>query len=221
MNAAKRQYMEEQRLEEETPIQSFSDTAPITQASHRISGGRNFRFAPATELPTFQFAAYPVLQSSHHSLNTISSYLDWVSLEDGSHWKIDHSDSLKVQTWRIGDVLSITPSHCWLCPYTYYITNKSLENRDRGNSWVKANIWLGPLAFGPNTHWVVAVDRISGHLFLENGTNWCVAPSDSYIFDDWAVNDTIIIGNNDSFFTSYANILINVNMNSYVRSRQF
>jgi hypothetical protein len=152
---------------------------------------------------------------SNHYLNTVSAYGDTVEFEDGSWWKISSNDNYKALSWRPGDTLVITPNRGWFSSYHYCITN-----RNTGSS-IKANLNVGPIAFGPYTHWINTVDQSTGHLFIENGTCWCVSNKDAYIFREWAPSDTIIVGLNDSWFSSYDHILINVNMNTYIRAKQY
>ncbi|MCX6989461.1 MAG: hypothetical protein NTX49_00090, partial [Chlamydiae bacterium] len=77
------------------------------------------------------------------------------------------------------------------------------------------------IAFGSYTHWIIGMDYTSGHVYLENGSTWTISTNDLFIFNDWAINDTIILGSNDSWFSSYDSLLINVNMNNYVRARKY
>jgi hypothetical protein len=152
---------------------------------------------------------------STHWINTISAYGDTIEIEDGSWWKISSSDSYTALSWRPGDQVSITPNSGWFSSYTYCLTNRNT------GSYVKANLNVGPVAYGANSHWINSIDYLTGHVFLENGTCWCISNNDSYIFREWAPNDCIIIGLNDSWFTSYDHILINVNMNTFLRAKQY
>ena len=82
-------------------------------------------------------------------------------------------------------------------------------------------ILFNPIAFGPYTHWIIGMDFRSGHVYLENGTTWTISSNDLFIFNEWAINDTIILGSNDSWFSNYDSLLINVNMNNFVRARNY
>jgi hypothetical protein len=137
-------------------------------------------------------------------------------MEDGSHWEVSAFDSYVLTHWRREDSLVITPNYNWLCSYDYYITNKS-----NNNTFVKANLYIGPLAFGPFSHWIVDIDYFGGHVYLENQMVWCVDPQDTPILKSWAINDHIIFGLYDSWFSSYDHILINVNMDDHVRVKQY
>ena len=115
----------------------------------------------------------------------------------------------------MGDPIAITPNHSFLSEYNYYVVNKAT------GSYVAADLILGPIAFGSYTHWIIGMDYTSGHVYLENGSTWTISSNDLFIFNDWAINDTIILGSNDSWFSCYDNLLINVNMNNYVRARKY
>ena len=79
-------------------------------------------------------------------------------------------------------------------------------------------MYVGPLAFGPYSHWITDIDYFGGHVYLENQMVWCVNASDNYVLSDWAVNDHVIFGLYDSWLTPYDHILINVNMDDHLHS---
>ncbi len=146
-----------------------------------------------------------------------------LKLEDGSEWIFDDADAFVIRSWEPGDTIVLSPKGgmFWGSNFGYILANKSL------GSSVSANPYLGPVKFGPNSTWVAGINRTLGQVYLLNGkgdrTVWEVSPSDMYLFKDWAVNDAVIIGENDSWLwwlSSYNSIVFNVNMNHYVRSRQ-
>ena len=146
-----------------------------------------------------------------------------IKIEDGSEWIFDKTEGYIVRSWRAGDTIVISPKGSWLwgSNYNYVLTNKEL-----GTS-VNVKPFLGPIAFGPLTSWVVGIDYNLGHIYLLSGqgerTVWEVSNADIDFFKEWAVNDTVIIGENANWlwwFSSYNSIIINVNMNHYVRARQ-
>ena len=145
----------------------------------------------------------------------VSSNIDGsiLEIEDGSHWKIASGSSLS--RWRIGDIITITPNRSWFSDYKYYVINKSIDE------YVAADLILGPIAYGSLTHWAVSLDFSQGKVVFENGSCFKICSSDLFLFEQWQINDTIIFGTNDSWFTSYDILLINVNMNHYVRAKQY
>jgi hypothetical protein len=215
MTFEKRQMMFEQRSQEnesEGCQRTDAEQRPFQKAS--LKGNMSqFRLAPQHNANYFLTAYTQPVHS--HWLASVSIYGDSVELEDGSFWKIPSYKSHIVYSWKAGDLLTITPNNCFCSYYNYYINNKYT------NTYVPANLYIGPIAFGSYTHWIIGIDHINGHIFLENGSAWCISSSDAYIFSDWAINDTIIIGANDSWFSSYDSLLINVNMNNYARARQY
>lgn len=170
--------------------------------------------SPRTELPSFTRVAhsYPI---NCHWLTSISDNNRSIELEDGSHWEISSSDAYTVRNWRREDSLVITPNYSWLSSYNYYITNKTT------NTWVKANLYVGPLAHGPFSHWIVDIDYHGGHVYLENQMVWCVNPQDFGMLKEWSVNDHIIFGLYDSWFSPFDHILINVDMDNHIRVKQY
>ena len=194
---------------------------PVKNASHRVNSSKSeFMFAPRqmTDLK-FTLAAANYGQYSFpincHWLTSVADTGRSFELEDGSHWEVSPTDSYILRNWRREDSLVITPNSSWLSAYDYYVTNKS------NNSYVKANLFVGPLAFGPYSHWIVDIDYFGGHVYLENQMVWCISPQDSSVLKDWAVNDHIIFGLYDSWFSPYDHILINVNMDNFVHVKQY
>jgi len=146
-----------------------------------------------------------------------------VQTEDGAEWIFESSNNYIMRTWRPGDVVVITPKGKWLwgSNYSYVMTNKQL------GSSVDVNLFLGPIAFGSLSTWVVGIDLMNNHIYVLNGDGersvWEISNVDEYLFREWEVNDTLIVGENDSWlwwFSTYNNILINVNMNHHVRAKQ-
>jgi len=146
-----------------------------------------------------------------------------VKMEDGSEWIIDKTESHILRHWEPGNAIAISPKQQYVLSshYTYVMSNK-----DKGTS-IDVNLFLGPIAFGPWSSWVVGIDQNLGKVYVLNGQGersvWEVSNSDMYLFKDWKVNDTVILGDNDNwlwYFSSHNNMIINVNMNHYVRAKQ-
>jgi len=132
---------------------------------------------------------------------------DRVTLEDGTVWQVRIKDRSKTLDWLIGDSLIILPNHSWFSSYHYVLLNQNTGKE------VKVNMLLGPIYNGVHTHWVVAIDYYNKEVCLEDGSVWRISSS---ILNKWLVNDTVVIGVNDAWFSSNPNILINVNMLNYV-----
>jgi hypothetical protein len=189
----------------------------MLRASNKLADSSSqFVLAPResmTQSPFFLTSnVFPI---NCHRLLSIADTGRTLEMEDGSHWEVSASDSYILRNWRREDSLVITPNYSWLSSYDYYITNKS------NGTFLKANLYVGPVAFGPFSHWIVDIDYFGGHVYLENQIVWCVNPQDNYVLKDWAVNDHIIFGLYDSWFSSYDHILINVNMDDHIRVKQY
>ncbi len=162
-----------------------------------------------------------VVSSLHlHWIHNFSYDYSTVILEDGSQWSIAYQDIATLFGWRIGDSLLISKNDPWYKTPTHAFF---LQNQATGGK-VQANILLGPFEFGENSHWVIGIDRAHGILSLVSGrglySTWYVSDVEKMVWDDWAVNDTVILGINDSWFTAYPTLLINVNQASTVRAQQ-
>jgi|GEM_PF-1538031 len=170
--------------------------------------------------------------SSHTAANVSPSLYHWIDFfpqdnivktEDGAEWIFDSSDPSILRTWRSGDTIVIAPKGRWLwgSNYSYVMTNKDL-----GNS-IDVNLFLGPIAFGSYSTWIVGVDQNLGQIYVLNGQGergvWEISNVDLYLFKEWEINDTLVVGQNDSWlwwFSSFNHIIVNVNMNHNVRARQ-
>ena len=179
-----------------------------------------FAYPPTEDACGYIFDDYPPLHhpASTHRLIGVSDLGDSVELEDGSVWKICHYDGYKAMQWRSHDPITITQNHRWFSSYRYRIVNQN-----SGES-LEANLFLGPLEYGQNTLYVTGIDRIAGDLIITNGfgeaLRWEISSNDLSVFQNWAVHDAIIIGQNSSWDKGCETLLINVNMNNSVRARQ-
>lgn len=210
----KREYMKDLRakqLEEDEKQQEAR--LNLRRASAKMAEAE-FRIAPRQSVrPQISLASYYPVNS--HWLTSIADNNFSIEIEDGSHWEVSSSDAFILRRWRRNDPLVITPNYNWLSSYDYYITNKT------DGSYVKANLYVGPIDHGPYSHWIVNIDYFGGHVYLENQMVWCVNPQDIYVLRDWVINDHVILGVYDSWFSSYDHILINVNMDDHIRVKQY
>jgi len=217
---AKREMMRELRAKEHTEEESNPNEAArvLQRTSLKLaeSSSQQFMLAPRAPMSRPQISlasfAYPI---DCHRLEGIGETGRTIALEDGSHWEVTAYDAHTLRNWRREDTLVITPNYSWFNSYDYFITNKN------NNTFVRANLYVGPVTYGPFSHWIVGVDKITGHLELENKMVWCINPQDYYVLQDWAPNDHIIIGLYDGWLSPYDHILINVNMDNHVRCKDY
>lgn len=149
-----------------------------------------------------------------HNPLSVSLSGDTVELGDGSMWSISSSDCYKTLNWLTTDILFITPNHDWFSVYDYCITNQNTGVTCR------TNLRLGPVYDALFRHWIIAIDYSDYRIWLEDGSEWELALGDFSAFQKFLIGDTVIIGINDGWFSSYnPNILINVNMANYVRGK--
>lgn len=220
MDPLKRELMQnrraQEREEEETEVKDEA-LQILRKASYKFANNNSssFMLAPREMArPNYSFATYK-FPINCHWLTSVADNSRSIELEDGSHWEVSSSDAYVLRNWRREDSLVITPNYSWFSSYDYYITNKS------NNTYVKANLSIGPLSYGKFSHWIVDIDFFGGHIFLENQMIWCFNIQDSYIVKDWALNDHVIIGTYDSWLSPYDHILINVNMDDHARVKQY
>jgi len=145
----------------------------------------------------------------HHPI-FVTAFGDGVQLEDESIWSVRPSDYMKTLNWLITDTIIILPPG-WFSGYDYVLFNTDTGAR------INVNLVQQPRYNGIYSHWIAAIDYLNERVCLEDGSIWSISAFDDV--DDWLVNDMIIIGINDGWFSVNPNILINVNTNEYVRGK--
>ncbi len=156
---------------------------------------------------------YTTHNGAYHNPISVTALGGVVQLEDGSVWSIADGDHYKTLNWYTNDLIVLTPNHDWFTTELFRMTNQNT-----GVS-VRCDMRMGPIYHGLYTHWIVGINYYTQEIRLEDGSVWQVTGFDSSIFNNWLINDTIVIGVNDSYLSSTKpNILINVNTLSFVRS---
>lgn len=150
-----------------------------------------------------------------HTLSAISALGDSLEIEDGSVWKISSFDASKICHWKSTDLILITQNHRWFSKYKYRLVNQTT------GSTVEANLSLGPIKEGEYTRYVVGIDNVHDEIILSDKSRWRVSPYDRQQFEEWLLNDAVIIGYNSGWDSGCHGLLINVNMNECIRAEQF
>lgn len=145
-----------------------------------------------------------------HRPIAVTALGDVVTLHDGSEWLVKYSDRYKTLDWLASDTAHITKNSAWFSSYYYCLTNHMT------GAQIEVNMLKGPIYNGVHTHWIIAIDYFNCELVLEDGSHWKIASSDYVTHKKWLINDTVIIGVEDSWWSSKPNILINVNMLNHV-----
>ena len=160
------------------------------------------------------------LPKGYHFVTAVSALGDSIVLEDQSIWKVAENEGLEALSWQVNDPLSITFNDSfssWYSGYLYKITN------NRKNTSIKVNLHLGSVIDDPYSFQVFDIQNrlYKKEVVLQDNSKWEIYSSDESALYNWALNDGIIIGINTSYWSSdYNNILININLNSYVRAKQ-
>jgi hypothetical protein len=153
--------------------------------------------------------------ASCHWIIKISALGDSLEIEDGSVWELNSRDGHKALYWRSRNPIMITQNTSWFSNYKYRILNQQ-----SGES-IESNLVLGPFAQGEYTNLISIMDKHNGALALTDNSNLQICSSDLKTFYNWSEGQSIIIGVNSGWHSHYDLILINVNMNDFVRARQY
>lgn len=157
----------------------------------------------------------PYFSNNVHSIATISSLCDLLAIEDGSTWKLSGYDNYRALNWRSGDTVMITQNNRWFTIYPYRIVNQTT------GSSIETSLFQGPHKNGEYSRYIQEIDFIRGLVMLNDNSYWEISLSDASAFKQWAANDSIIIGYNSGWDTSYEGLIINVTMNNNARARKF
>jgi len=191
----------------------------LREKTHAIVSDRPVEQIEKKEESSAQFfgGSYPSIYypSGVHYITTIFAFENRVEMEDGAVWTISRYDAPKLMRWLQDHPIIITQNHRWFSKYNYRIVNQVT-----GES-LEANLFQGPFLYGFYTRYIASLDLYSGYAFLNDGTQWRISPYDAFLFDQFRVNDVIIIGHNSGYDSSCQGLLINVNMNESVRAEQF
>lgn len=126
-----------------------------------------------------------------------------VRLEDGSTWSVHEDDRYSLAEWRRDDIVTIIPHRTFIFKsnYLFYLVNQ------RTSGSVRSNIVEGP-TIGMH-HCITLIDYEKQIIVLSDKSVWKL--SDSDLLKDWLLEDVVLIGTNDSWFSSYSHIIININ----------
>jgi hypothetical protein len=152
--------------------------------------------------------------AAYHKPFRVSLFGDEVELEDGSIWRVRKSDRTKTYDWLTSDDIAVTINHSWFSTHQFCLTNLATGKR------VEADLYLGPIYNGVYTRWIVGIDYINCQIVLNDTSVWDVSGFDRFTLDSWVLNDTIIIGHDDTIL-GLTNILINVSAPKKLNSLTF
>ena len=137
-----------------------------------------------------------------------------LELEDGSIWQLDNWKGWKMDDWRADDALIITQNPAWYSTFRYQVINQN------SGAFLPVNLQVGPSLSNNLTLTISAIDTTQSQLTLSDNSEWFISNRDLQIFSDWLVDDTIIVGLNIGWDASCENILINRNMDNFIRAQK-
>ncbi|MCH9613729.1 MAG: hypothetical protein SP1CHLAM54_07380 [Chlamydiia bacterium] len=173
-------------------------------------------------LSTVGFANYYHLPVQCHQAISCAVDGSSVFLEDGSEWTVYPDDRYIVMHWDQQDMLNISLNSSFFPASEFYISNP------RTGEYIRVDMKLGPFYDNLYTKRVVGIDYLYGEVCIEDGSGyqtwWVVESSDIPLLRQWNVNDGIIVGSNDNwysgFFSSCDAILHVVEHDITVRARE-
>lgn len=170
----------------------------------------------------------PILHSAAHHWMAAVAVLDnndhTLELEDGSIWKVSSYDTDRLLSWRVTNpldlsgrvYLTITQNSGFFTSYNYRIVHKD------GTS-IEANLHLGPVLGGQYSRSIIGIDQGRKEVILNDNSRWDLSYLDQSAFNQWGLNDSVIIGVNSHssiWDSERGSILINANMNNHARAKQ-
>ncbi len=177
------------------------------------------------ELVSLAIPATGITTSGHPGIFKFASNISGnkVYLEDGSRWRVHSSDLYYMSNWYTSAnsflpdniVVALNTDTASYLSYRYCLVNQHTQVA------VRAEINLAPLKSLRRYIYSYAwLTDNYGHLYvqlcLNDGSVWNMLSADFPFTGLWNVDDTVIIGSNNSFGNSVApNILININSNNF------
>jgi hypothetical protein len=203
---------------EQLPAEVFSELSQAEESAAAQSGEREERLSNLPNKTEFMNFFY-----SFSSYLRVETLLDdeyeygCLKTDDGARWKIAYEDQRKTSGWYPGDSLAIVVDQSWNDAvntgkkFFYRLVNLS------SRSEVKANLFIGPNLYRSSYCFVLGFNKPARQVSLSDGLTYIVCEEDMPLLARWSTNETVIKGSNASIFTSYKDILINVDYNHYVR----
>lgn len=151
-------------------------------------------------------------QGAIHNLIAVDAQNQWLQIDDASSWYVKPTQARKTAKWNIGDPVILTQNHLPFSKFEYCATNLNKAET------VEVKIKGLPDTKDSHTRSIQAIDPVSKTLTLNDGTKWKLESLDYQVYKDWAPNDVVILGINDSIWSkvSYPNLLINVVTYEYI-----
>jgi len=202
--------LEEQALQEEGSLRLTGTVIPIKSHSLNDLVASNMNATAASYSP---YVLHWIEELPQENV---------VKLEDGSEWIFDKSDIGFVRLWQPGHTIIFTAKRgsLWGSNYEYVLTNADK------NVSIPVSPFRGSREFGKGSTWVAGINRTLGQIYVINGagerTVWEISSPDKELFEEWLVNQHVMMGHNDSWFwsfSSYDHIIYNFHMNHYVHAR--
>jgi len=200
------------------------DTEHVSIGWRRVSEERYQAFlkereekAKETEETAVPRAYYPTThEGAYHAPVIVSPLGENVELEDHSIWEVYQKDRKKTLDWMSGDRVIVVPNSAWFSSHLFRFINLNTKAE------AQVNLTVGPMRGGSYTRHILAIDYENRQVCLNDGSVWKVSRLDKSALQEWLVDDVVIIGINNGWFSSMnPNILINVTVETldYVRGK--
>lgn len=219
LSKEEKQELKKQQIEESGALQAEGIEAAGTEVEAGVSAKDQ--------------AAYLTYSLFHggvyHTVSAVTYFDDYITLNDGLTWFVRPADRYKAAHLYMvtafdfvndveyrqykGDILLIEPAG-FFSAYDFVLVNQSTKER--------IEVDLVEPAYGQiiATYSTTAIYPYNGMLDLGDFSTWTVSAADRSKLFRWSAGDSITMGiNNELFPSSYSsNILINVNLNEYIRA---
>jgi len=157
----------------------------------------------------------PVFPNANHWIIDRSPFGDSITIEDGSAWEVSCFDTDRIYYWYNSDPVIITQNRSWFSSCQYRMINKN------NGSSVPVDLYVGPFVGGEYSLQITNIDHYNGLLILSDQSHWKISSRDRYLFPEWTLGDYVILGVNSGWDSFCPFILINVNMNNFIRAKQY
>lgn len=127
-----------------------------------------------------------------------------IEMPNGSTWEVRWGDRRVVQNWKPRQQIYLMPGSSWS---SYRYTAVNMIRQEQAQVLMASYAWYN----SPHTKYITDIDKITGHVQLNDGSSWDVSRFHQKYVALWEIGDVVMIGVNNGFLSfSNPNILINL-----------
>jgi len=198
----------EKRVEKGSRSMTVQEDIKLREDRSQQSEDKEQKESTSSEKLEPKGLSYREYAGVNHWATMISVLGGVVEIEGGTRWLVSYYDAYKTINWCLTDIIIIKPNSSFFSIYGYQLYNLTTGQK------IEANLLDGPYYASPYRLSIIGIDYLLDEIILSDGTSWSISRFDS--IGRWICGDSVVVGVNNSIINPY--ILININVNTYVRA---